>query len=563
MKLIKLCLRCSRTIGFSGRILAVVIIASVIGGVSNTIALALINFALSPERLSSPRSLIWSFVGICFLIAISKATAQILLIRFAANTALNLRLRLSRQILAAPLRQMEEIGFSRLLATLTDDIPTLTMTLTNIPSICINLVVVAGCLIYMGWLSWILLLVVIGVVGCGVLGYHLLGRSAYNHFKVARNAWDLLLKHFHALIEGSKELKLHRRRREEFFSQDLALTAASLAHHRVKGSTKFAIAENWSEILIFLVIGLILFGLTGFDGSASQIRTGYVLAILYIMAPLQVLLNSIPMIGQSEISLNKFEEIQALLTSQAREAEASRPSETALFRESLELVNVRHSYYRELENSSFTFGPVDLMLQRGELVFVIGGNGSGKTTFVKILTGLYPPETGEIRLDGEVITDADMDDYRQRFSAVFSDFYLFDRLLGLGNPELDSKARQYLTQLQLNHKVQIEDGKLSTTDLSHGQRKRLALLVSYLEDRPIYVFDEWAADQDPLFKETFYYQLLPELKAKDKTVIVISHDDQYYHVADRIIKLNYGKIESDRRTPFSQDAGLKIPVPAK
>ena len=179
----------------------------------------------------------------------------------------------------------------------------------------------------------------------------------------------------------------------------------------------------------------------------------------------------------------------------------------------------------------------------GELVFLIGGNGSGKTTLAKLLVGLYVPEAGEIRWHGQSITDDNRESYRQHFSAVFSDFYLFDSLLGLDTVKLDTRARDYLVQLQLNHKVQVEDGRLSTLDLSQGQRKRLALLTAYLEDRSFYVFDEWAADQDPLFKQFFYLQLLPELQARDKTVLVITHDDQYFHMADRCLKLEEGKFQ--------------------
>jgi putative ATP-binding cassette transporter len=182
----------------------------------------------------------------------------------------------------------------------------------------------------------------------------------------------------------------------------------------------------------------------------------------------------------------------------------------------------------------------------GELVFLTGGNGSGKTTLAKLLMGLYIPEGGEVLIDGQKVTDETRDAYRQSFSAVFSDYFLFDSLLGVESAEVDTRARAYLDELQLNHKVEITEGVLSTTDLSSGQRKRLALLTAYMEDRPVYLFDEWAADQDPQFKEIFYYQLLPELRSRGKLVIVISHDDRYYHIADRVIKLDYGKVEYDR-----------------
>jgi len=213
--------------------------------------------------------------------------------------------------------------------------------------------------------------------------------------------------------------------------------------------------------------------------------------------------------------------------------------------EELELDAVTHSYHREKEDSVFTLGPLSLTFQRGEMVFIIGGNGSGKTTLVKLLTGLYKPESGQLSFNGEPVTDETIESYRQHFSVVFSDFYLFENLLGVDSPELDAKALDYLIELQLDRKVQVKDGHLSTTALSQGQRKRLALLVAYLEDRSIYIFDEWAADQDPQFKEIFYYHLLPALKAKGKTVLVVSHDDRYYQMADRIIKLANGKLQEE------------------
>ncbi|MBW8863333.1 MAG: ATP-binding cassette domain-containing protein [Verrucomicrobia bacterium] len=180
-------------------------------------------------------------------------------------------------------------------------------------------------------------------------------------------------------------------------------------------------------------------------------------------------------------------------------------------------------------------------------MFIVGGNGSGKSTLAKIITGLYPPEAGEIHLDGKKITNGDRDDYRQLFSAVFADFYIFETLLGLDATDLDSRARHYLAELHLDHKVKVRDGRLSTLDLSQGQRKRLALLTAYIEDRPFYLFDEWASDQDPQFKEIFYRQLLPDLKARGKAVVVITHDDRYFSVADRVIKLDYGKLVNDTR----------------
>jgi putative ATP-binding cassette transporter len=192
------------------------------------------------------------------------------------------------------------------------------------------------------------------------------------------------------------------------------------------------------------------------------------------------------------------------------------------------------------QDSSFQVGPLDFCLQQGKTVFVTGGNGSGKTTLIKILAGLYRPQLGQILVDGIPVTDSEVDDYRQRFSAIFFEFHLFDKLHGL--PGMDEEAASYLKYLRLDHKVRVEKGVLSTIDLSQGQRKRLALLTAYLEDRPIYIFDEWAADQDLEFRDFFYYEILSGLKRRKKTVIVISHDDRYFHLADRLVKLECGRV---------------------
>jgi putative ATP-binding cassette transporter len=172
------------------------------------------------------------------------------------------------------------------------------------------------------------------------------------------------------------------------------------------------------------------------------------------------------------------------------------------------------------------------------------------------LAGLYSPEDGAIFYDGNEVTDNNRDHYRQCFSVVFSDFFLFEKLPRV--PELDARAQAYLVLLQLDHKVHVSNGRLSTTELSQGQRKRLALLTAYLEDRPIYIFDEWASDQDPHFRETFYFQLLPDLKARGKTVIVVSHDDRYYHVADRLLKLDYGKLEPNQSAELSDSSNSEF-----
>jgi putative ATP-binding cassette transporter len=538
----------------SRRIFILAILAGIIGGASGASLVALINAALS-RGAPVTKLFIWGFVGLGCLVLTSNVLSQILLVRLAQGAIFELRMHLSRRILAAPLRHLEEVGAPRLLAALTDDVLIITNALLGIPPLCINVASMTICLVYLGWLSLKLLLIVLGFLGSGVLGFTLLERRALRSLQVAREEQDTLFKHFRALTEGTKELKLHRHRRHAFLFQVLQSTATAFRRHVVGGMTTYAAAGSWGQLLFYTFLGLLLFVLPTLHAISLPLLTSYTLTIFYIMGPLNVIVSVLPNLGRANVSLRKVESLGLSLAAQPGEDEVSAPPEPEPSGQQLELVSVTHSYSREGEEDNFILGPIDLTFYPGELIFLVGGNGSGKTTLAKLLTGLYAPESGEILFRGQPITDENREYYRQHFSMVFSDFYLFESLLGLDTPKLDGQAREYLAQLQLSHKVQIRDGTLSTTALSQGQRKRLALLTAYLEDRPFYVFDEWAADQDPLFKEIFYAQLLAELKRRGKTVLVITHDEKYYHLADRIIKLDYGKVDYDQRADVRLRAG--------
>ena len=194
------------------------------------------------------------------------------------------------------------------------------------------------------------------------------------------------------------------------------------------------------------------------------------------------------------------------------------------------------------ESHGFRLGPLNLVFAPGQITFVVGGNGSGKSTLAKLASGLYRPETGFVTLNGEPIDHHNVEWFRHNCSAIFTDFHLFEEYLGFDRPGIDDEVRHYLQELQLAHKVTVRDGRLSTVALSQGQRKRLALLTALLEDRPIYLFDEWAADQEPRFRDVFYTKIVPGLARRGKTVIVITHDDRYFHHADQIVKLNFGHV---------------------
>ncbi|MCA1566169.1 MAG: cyclic peptide export ABC transporter [Acidobacteria bacterium] len=547
---------------YSRRFLVLAIVAGVISGAANTALLAVINATLTSSQYQRS-TLALIFLGLCLVVPLTRVVAELLLAHLGQGALFQLRMQLSEQILGVPLRRLEELGPHRLMAALTDDVPSITNIVTVIPILCINIAVALSCLVYMGWLSWPLFLAVIVIIIIGIVSYQLPVAKSFQYMTFARREGDNLFNHFRALTDGIKELKIHADRRKAFLTDNLQTTAEGFRRHNIAALTIYTIAASWGQMLVFVVIGLLLFVLSGWFGVSTMVLTGFTLAVLYLMTPLQVIMNTLPNMGRANVALRNVEKLGLSLESSPTEQDSKKLLGTGAAWKSLTLSGVTHTYRREGEESLFVLGPIDLMLRPGELVFLTGGNGSGKTTLAKLLVGLYTPESGEILLDGQPVTADLTDYYRQHFSVVFSDFYLFETLLGLNSEELDGKAREYLRQLQLDHKVKVADGTLSTTDLSQGQRKRLALLTAYLEDRPIYLFDEWAADQDPHFKEIFYYQILPELKARGKTVVAITHDDRYYNVGDRIIKLDYGKTVYDK--PVTEFAAVlnEMPVAAQ
>ncbi|MBZ8181920.1 cyclic peptide export ABC transporter [Oscillatoria salina] len=531
-------------LGSSWQMVAIAIATGFLSGGSSAALIALMSQAVGKTTPSV--SLAWGFAGLAIAALLSSIITRVLLIRLSQDAIYQLQLRLSRQILASELSHLERLGSPRLLATLTEDVQVISDAVYVLPFLCINVAIVVGCLVYITWLSWQVMAIITFLSGFAIATAGILLKRGRKLLAQARQHRDRLFQHFQTITAGIKELKLHSDRRQDFFQQDLEATAAECRRDYVRGLTLFATNDSWGKSIFFFAIGIVLFALPHYFTIDLQILSAYVLTFTFIIGPLENIVNKLPLITKASIALEKIEALNLSLASSAETAANNQLSQINHTWHFLELKDVTYTYYSESEDTNFTLGPLNLKLTPGELIFIIGGNGSGKSTFAKLLTGLYLPDTGIIQLDANKIDSHNREWYRQHFTVIFSDFYLFDRLLGFSQPNLEAKAQAYLKQLQLDRKVKIEQGKLSTTALSQGQRKRLALLTAYLEDRPIYLFDEWAADQDPIFKEIFYTELLPRLQQQGKTVIAIAHDDRYFSVASRLIKLEYGKILYDK-----------------
>jgi putative pyoverdin transport system ATP-binding/permease protein len=526
----------------SRRTVIVATIAGAVAGATGIGLIALIQIELTRET-SAPASVVWAFAALCVISAIARVIGQIGMVRLGQRAVSELSLQIVRRALKLPLRAFEAIDTSGLLAVLTEDIILIANALTGIPHLCINAPILIACLIYIGWLSPIIFVCGVFFAVPAIAISVILSSIGVRRLRQARARQDVLVGHFRTLIGGFRELKLHRGRRDAYLALSLEPTMASARRDMVKGLTGFAVTEGWTQLAFFGWIGVLLFAIARIQPIGRPTLVSAVLIVLYLMSPLDIILTWLPILGRARASLQKVQDLIPTLEPLAEVADGRTDRRSQLtLRDSVSLEDVTFTYRDQRDRKGFTLEPVNLTLRRGEIVILAGGNGSGKTTLVKLISGLYAPASGVVRLDGRVVDDENREAYRQLFSTVYADGYLFPDFNGIDADTIERRARAGLERLGLAAHVSVQGSSFSNLDLSQGQQRRLALLGAWLEDRPICILDESAANQDLSFKRLFYNALLPELRAAGKALLVISHDDSYFDVADRVIRLQDGRL---------------------
>ncbi len=525
-------------------------LCGVVGGLANAKLIALISDSIGALGGGTVGS-IKVFILAIVVVLIFSIAGQMMIIHLSNRLTFLMRISICDQIMKIPFRNFEEQGHARLLATFTQDIASITGTLTQIPSLLTNVAVTLACLLYLGYLSPSTLVWLTGILVFATITYLIPDHYAVRSMIRSRDATDRMYYQFNAMTAGMKELRLNYPRQDHFFRHDLVHVVDEAMKASYRHRSIYAFLTSWTSMLYFVFLGVLIYLIPELIDIDTKTLVAFSITSLYIIGPVSAIVSSIPVLKNAQISYQKVQEVGMFLDPDQKIEELLKPDEERLKAartvaplRSIQLKGVVHEYYREREERHFVLGPMNMTINKGELLFIVGGNGSGKTTLTKLITGLYRPLDGCILWNGTPVTEETLHQYRQNFTAIFSDFHVFDHVMGLTDEQVNERAKGYLQKLQLDHKVTVSDGRLSTTALSTGQRKRLALVVAYLEDRQIYIFDEWAADQDPEFKEVFYRKLLPELKEMGKTILVISHDDRYFSIADRIIKLADGKIIS-------------------
>ncbi len=490
------------------------------------------------------------FLAFCLMILLTRSLSGIMLSRVSMDLTSSLRARLCDRIARAPYAVIEAVGQARLRVAVTDDVRRIIAGAEILPQLLVNCVMLVGIFGYLCYLNLHAFLFVLKAIAFGVITFQIPIYFARQDFRRARQIYDSLEQGIRGLILGVKELQLDRGKRTKYFRDVLLKNERDLVRTEKRAITTMLAANSYGDLLFFFVIGVIAFVFTNYHSVAADELAAIVLVLLYVTGPVAMILNVVPRMSVAVVSLRKIEEIFG-------ELPASMGEDRPLTRREWREISFRDTCYvhkSDEHHEGFMVGPASFTLRKGEITFIVGGNGSGKSTLGKMLSLHYLPSAGSIAFDSQVVDESCIDDFRQDVAAIFSDYYLFDRLLCEYDDAKLEMAERYLREFGLQHKVSIRDGMFSTTDLSDGQRKRLALVVSFVDDKKLYLFDEWAADQDPAFKRIFYTEIVPELKARGKAVVVVSHDDRYFHVADQVLVMEDGKVVERRVTEPDDEA---------
>ncbi len=521
-----------------------VLTMAMISGVANALILAIINSAVSAIYADGVHFRYLLMFGIVMgIYVLGKRFSLSRSILIAEDIVTRVRLRIADKIRKSELLCVENLGQSEIYTKLTQDTNLISQSMIVIVNASQSIIMVVFCLIYIAYTSRVAFLITIGAITIGVLVY------LYNKRGIDQQLRETTMKETEffgilgKIISGFKEIKMNKRRSRELFD-DFKNTALDAERLKVRTEISFITEIMFSDMFFYILLAVMVFLLPKIDQTYSEPVIRITTAILFIVGPLGMVVAAMPVFVRANFAIGNLYDLETYFDREMRTPVRDDQLSPVGFCPFEEIVfdNLTFSYKDGAGNPLFSVGPVDLSVKKGETLFLVGGNGSGKSTLLKLMTGLYTSDSGVVKVDGAVVTNSSREEYIGLFSTIFSDFYLFDKLYGVdGNP---AKIAHLLKLMELDRKTGVVDDRFTNISLSTGQRKRLAMIVALLEDRPIYIFDEWAADQDPAFREYFYNGLLKELKDQGKTIIAVSHDDRYFHCADRILRMEFGKVAS-------------------
>lgn len=481
------------------------------------------------------------FASIILLFIWTRRSLSLAIIHLSQKMFWNLRTQIISQVLKASFRQLLTHK-SKIYSAIVNDVNVLTNASLSIIEFSISAIVTLSCFIYLASISLVLFSITLGTAMLGVIIYQIGAKKDNLNFERTRNLEDGFIEHFNSILNGFKEIFMDPKKGRFIFERKIKVIANEANQSNIKAFTGFLNNQMSGQVLFYILVSSILLFFSVKLGIESGKTVNFIFILLYVLSSLETIMVLLPNIVRAKISADRLLDLKTELEDAGFSNNAS---ENQISRnEFSEIAVQRLEFYYEGNDQVFGIGPIDFTIEKGETVFIYGGNGSGKTTLIHSILGLCRPTAGEILLNGIPVDTNNYSFYKTAFAVVFNDFYLFTELIGPDQIDME-KWYFYLRLFELEDKVKMNDRSFSTTDLSTGQRKRLALIAALLEEKPILVLDEWAADQDPYFRKKFYTEIIPLLKAEGVTIIAITHDDKYYHCADKLYKMDYGKLRME------------------
>ncbi len=514
---------------------------AVVTGLANSFLLAIVNHAADfvvNKDITTQYFLMYLLAFILFLYgqwySLSMAVSLI------EEALSNLRTRLSNKLRKVDLSFYEQKGESILYNRLTNDNALLSQAIPRIVMAAQFVTLIIFSLIYMGFISPVSFFITITGLVVGYFFFLIQEKKIKKSMMGIINHETEYFESLSHLLNGFKEIKINQVKSDRLY-ETITKNAKETKDLKILGGKVQAKTAGVGRILIFSLMPILIFIIPIFNHEQTVNIYKITATMLFIYGPINIVFDVIPLFTQINVILKDIysleKEIDTAIHQEAHDLEVSYTD----FKE-IQIKDLSFSYPKQKTATSFSVGPIVEKITAGELLFIIGGNGSGKSTFLKLLVGLYYPNKGAIYVDEEMIDDECYQNYRELFSIIFTDFHLFDRLYGVEEIE-DKIVNYWLKKMWMDKITRFRKGRFTNTDLSTGQRKRLAFIAAILEDKPILILDEFAADQDPDFRRYFYEEILLELKAKGKTVIAVTHDDHYFHVADRVLKMDLGQLQ--------------------
>lgn len=518
-------------------------IYALISAVSNAAMIGILNHAADKAEKTGVSFKLLALFSVCMaLFYISKRFILKQATKMTEESVFQIRMDIIDSVRNTDLKSLESIGKSNIFTRITHDTNFISQTSAFIVNAIQSAILIFFTLLYILYLSAPVFFLTVLSLSFAVYIFLSKQKKIENELRDASKKETELFDNLNHILDGFKELKMNYKKNNDIVDHFKQINRDGKELKTTTG-LKFAVSQMFSETTFYLLIGTVVFILPQFTSLEVNDVTKVTTAILFIIGPIETVVNAFPLFFKANIAIENINKLKEQFKQQVKSDVKTPSVDTFKGFNCIKFIDLEFNYKDKELESTFSVGPINLEIKRNHTYLIKGGNGSGKSSLLKLLSGLYSTNNGRIEIDGKLIEEKEQPSYRELFSIIFTDFHLFDKLYGLTDID-DQKVKELLKKFDLDKKTDFKEGKFTNIDLSTGQKKRLGLIVSLLENKNIYIYDEVAADQDPEFRHYFYTTFLKELKDNDKTIILVSHDDKYFDTADQILHMDNGLVKT-------------------